>query len=703
MVGPGLKDERTYPRAAARLRPLLWRAAAFGPAVAVLLLCLAWVRADGGYFPRDWYPAAIAIVGLAVVVAAVGGRALPRPRAAKVAVLLLLAWVGWTFLSLVWSTSPGGGWESANKLALYALAVWVLAVLPWTGRSALVAMTAWALGVAGLLALELHDFATTLDPATFLANDRYTDSLGYTNATAAIAAMAMWPALLAAARRDVAPALQVLCLAAAAFLVQYALLPQSRATMAATLVVAPLFVALAPDRLRLLARVGVLAGVVALSVGPIFAVYVTAAQDLPLGGAVDGAATAIARGVLVAALAGLALALLEGAVRPGRRAMRAIRASVALGLALAALGGASLAVANGPRIAADLGDRWQTFKSSDPRPQEKGPRLGARYSDKRYDYWRVSLAMWREDRLRGAGAGAFEPRYAAEKRHGRHARFPHDLWLRSLAETGGVGLGLLAGFLLVAMGGVLHAYRRADSRARGATAAALAVTVYFLLHASLDFLEEFPALVAPALAVPIVALVAGAARAPVAAGPREPDEGEPFDPGPDRRRRRVRRVRALGWVGAAGLVAACLASLVFPYVSHRYVERAEATWRTDPAGAVRDLQRAARVNPWSVEPHVTLGTLAMALGAERAARRSFNRALEVERTWYPYLQLGLLDAQEGSFRRAERRLARAARLNREDELVQEARDAVADRERIDAMSFTQRMLQTSLDNAARVG
>jgi hypothetical protein len=269
-----------------------------------------------------------------------------------------------------------------------------------------------------------------------------------------------------------------------------------------------------------------------------------------------------------------------------------------------------------------------------------------------------------------------------------------------------VGLGLLLGFLAVALGGVLHAYRRADSRARAVIAAALALTAYFLLHASLDFLEEFPALVGPALALPIVAIVAGTAparRAPDLAGPREPEEGEPFEPRRDGRWSRARAVRTLGWVAAAALVAACLASLVPAYLSHRYVERAQATWRTDPAGAVRDLERAALANPWSVQPHVTLGTLAMALGADRSARRSFNRALRVERTWYPYLQLGLLDAQAGSFRRAARRLERAARLNREDELVQEARDAVEDRKRIDAMGFTRRMLRTSLDNAARVG
>jgi Tfp pilus assembly protein PilF len=164
-----------------------------------------------------------------------------------------------------------------------------------------------------------------------------------------------------------------------------------------------------------------------------------------------------------------------------------------------------------------------------------------------------------------------------------------------------------------------------------------------------------------------------------------------------------RVLSALGWVGAAGLAVACLASLVPPYLSHSYVERAQDTWRTDPAAAFRDLDRGARANPWSVQPHVTAGTMAMALGQERASRRAFNRALRVERTWYPYLQLGLLDAQERKFRRAERRLERASRLNREDDVVEEALELVEERERVNAMAFTRMMLRTSLDNAARVG
>ena len=417
------------------------------------------------------------------------------------------------------------------------------------------------------------------------------------------------------------------------------------------------------------------------------------------------------RGVLLAGAAGLVLALVERVVRPGPRVMRAVRATVALGVVAAALGGLGLAATNAGAIRADLDDRWQTFKSSDPVTQTTANRLGARYSDKRYDYWRVSMAMWREAPVRGAGAGSFEPVYASEKRHGRHARFPHDVWLRTLGETGLVGLGLLGGALIALVGGLLVAYRRADSAARAVTAMAFAAGGYVLLHASIDFLEEFPAIIAPALGLAVVALVAATARsrpAVDAAGPRE--GGDPQGPavlggeGPPARPSRGRR--AAGGLGAAAgclLLAAFLASLVAPYLSHRWVERAQATWREDRAGAVRDLDRAARVNPWSDDPHVTLGTIALVVGDERAARVGFARALRVERSWYPYFQLGLLDAQAGRFARAERRLARASLLNRDDDLIAEAREDVAARKRIDALAFTRRALRTSLDNAGGVG
>ena len=57
----------------------------------------------------------------------------------------------------------------------------------------------------------------------------------------------------------------------------------------------------------------------------------------------------------------------------------------------------------------------------------------------RYDYWRVALDQFRDDPLRGVGAGNYDRTYFAERRTTEDIRQPHSIELQALGELGVVG------------------------------------------------------------------------------------------------------------------------------------------------------------------------------------------------------------------------------------------------------------------------
>src|SRR3954453_23285714 len=78
-----------------------------------LLVCL-WlvvIPPSGGYFPRSWYPVALASVLFFYVL-----RFTTRTRIApgwplRTALVLFAVLVGWAFLSIAWAPSAGRAWE----------------------------------------------------------------------------------------------------------------------------------------------------------------------------------------------------------------------------------------------------------------------------------------------------------------------------------------------------------------------------------------------------------------------------------------------------------------------------------------------------------------------------------------------------------------------------------------------------------------
>jgi tetratricopeptide (TPR) repeat protein len=320
-------------------------------------------------------------------------------------------------------------------------------------------------------------------------------------------------------------------------------------------------------------------------------------------------------------------------------------------------------------------ERWDEFRSEEELPDENASRIAQRTSDKRYDYWRVSLNALADAPAGGLGAGGFEREYTEHRRHAKPSQAAHSIWMRALAETGVIGTALLALLVAALAGGLLAAWRLGEG-ARAATAAAAGVAGYFLVHASVDWLELFPALAAPALGFAFAAIVAGSDHRG-ARGPR------------------------LGGVVAVLVGIAALASLALPYLSIRHVDSALARPADERPEADRDLDRAEDLDPLAPEPHLARGTLALRRADFTAAERAFRRALEVEEGWYPHFELALLASRAGREAEAMREILRARRLNPPDPLVLEAVDLIEKGKRIDPRGVDRHNVEIRLYNDPR--
>jgi O-antigen ligase len=653
------------------------RAAPFLPAAALLAIWIHWVRQDGGYFPRDWYPPALFAVALLAVVVLAARRWRTGSTAADAALAVLSAFTAWCFASLIWARSPGSAWEAADQMLLFLAMAWVIALVPWRSGSATLFLGAWSVAVAGACAIELVSALGAADVGRYFVESRWQQPTGYANTAAAIGAMGAWPALVLSARRAMPIAAQLLLLAAGVFLIEFSLLAQSRAALVVTLLVVPLAVAMTGDRTRLLVRLAVAAAAIAVAAGPIADVYAEGEAGRSLAEALDHAVLWMGVSIAVAVVAGLAAAAAERRVGPRPRAVRAARVG-ALAVAVAvALAGTGVAIARHGDLVDYADERWADFKSDEEVPREEGTRAFLPHGDKRYDYWRVSLNALRDAPAGGIGAGGFEREYTIHRRYEKPSRAAHSIWMRSLAETGLVGTGLLVLFVVVAGVGLLRARRRLDPAGRTVVAACAAASGYFVVHASFDWLELVPAIAAPAAALPFVAMRLGG-RPDAPPGPESP----------------VRR-RAAAAAGAV-LAVAALAALTLPYFSIRSVNSAIDRPASDSAGVDRDLDRAAALNPLSPEPHLVGGRLALVRRDYDGAREAFERALEEEQGWYAHFELALLDAHAGRFATAERRIARARALNRPDHLMRDTAELIRRRVRIDPATVDRRKLDIRL-------
>ena len=663
------------------------------PALGVLAVWTALMPAAGGFDPRDWYPAGLVLLGL-LTVAVVGGRTvLPPGRWTRTALLAFAAFTALNLLSIAWSDAPGNAWETSNLLLVALLGAWVISLAPWRTASADVLLGGFALCAAVICGVTLLASLDVADLTSRFTDARYNQPLDYPNSTAGFAFLAAVPALVMASRPDLPLVVKVLAQGTTSLLVTCALLPQSRGSVLGTTVTLLFLLVLVPFRWRLALHAAAAGLVMAIASGPIFDVYDAANANGVVSPALSDAARAIWISTAAGLALGLALALGERRVKLGDRGRRAARLGGWGAWGAAALAVLVLAATHAGQIRETVSDEWNSLKNPGiafgggaANEPASGNRLASVDPLQRYDYWRVAVGGFRERPLVGTGAGGFEHRYGEDRRYEKLSKYPHNLTVRILGETGILGFALFALFAGALLFALLARWRDAGLAERGVVAAALGAAVYFFVHAQFDWLEAYPVLAGPALALPFAA-----ARARQASVADEPAVA---------RRTQIPRAAAIA-AGAVALLAAG-ASLVAPWLAVRWTDRAVVTWKTDPAAAFRDLERAADANPAAVTPLLYAGIIAIQRNELDRAEGFLVRALDREDNWLVHYELAAVAAGRGDRGAATRQLQLARLKNVRDRRITSAQEEIDKGKRIAAAEFNGRLFELPLFNTRRL-
>lgn len=645
---------------AARLERALTRSASSVLAIAALaglLLSLAWQ--NGGFYP----PAYLRTGGVAFAI--VAGLLLVRPPqyriapAAMVAVGSLLAYAGWTWVSTHWSPSPPTGLEDAQRSLAYAgiLALGVLAsgsgrlarFAVWTALT--VAMTVVVAALVSRLYPAGSPIPLAIDPSSY----RLAYPFGYWNALGAFAGMAaLLSGGLAASRRQPL-ALRGLASAASFVAIVTMYFTLSRGAWLAVAGGLVVLLLVSPRRGSLLLTILVVGLAATIAILRLHAY--PALVDNPYAGHGEAAAGRAFLPLLIllavacaGAQAGLAYA--ERHVQAQfsfRLAGRTLSGSavVALTCAVLALGYISTAAAGGPatnslhKLEHFVSKQWHDFNRPAGQPAVGTARLTSAKTT-RGDLYRVGLDQFKAHPLAGAGAGGYQSAWYRHRRYGDSVQNAHSLYIETLAELGLVGALLLAGFVGSGLWAGVRSRRRPTALGQGETAAVLAATTVWLVHAGVDWDWQMQAFTG-------VLLLLLATLFPVAQRQRSDR--------PPRRRQII-----TGALAAASVVAA-----IYMWQSSTQARHLVDASRLGAAGYYTASLREARqvtMAPASDRALLTEAYDLEDLGRLREADRAFGRAAAadpsnwfIRRDWALELQRG------GRLRRARAEMRRAVSLN----------------------------------------
>jgi hypothetical protein len=626
---------------------------------------LVWAVRDGGFDATTWYWGALVLLAaLAAFVAGVGRGRIRVSRASLIALGLFALYVAWSYLSMAWAQYPGLALDGSNRALLYLLIFALLTVLPWTPRTALLALTAFAVGVGTIAIVLLIRLASDDHVAGLFVGGRLAAPTGYINSTAALFTMDALVAIGLAARRDLPGPLRGLLLALAGAALQLAITVQSRGWLFTLPIVALLAIVVMPQRLRV-TLTAVIPGVAALiPIRRLLHVY-----DSGSAGSLGISAMHAARPALMICAAvfvvGTLLAWadqLRGPLRLTRGRRRAIGALMAAAAVAAVVAGGMVVSKGHPEQFVIR--QWRGFN------HEPTASSSSHFTDAgsgRLDFWRVALDGFVAHPLGGLGQDNFGDYYLPRRRTAEEPSWTHSLELRLLVHTGIVGFLLFTGFIIAAIAAAVRARRRGDASTRMLAATMVLPLTVWLVHGSLDWFWEVPALSGPALGLLGAAGGLGSSVSPAAATAT-------------RHRRRPRlTVPALAVVGGLALVCAT-AALAFPYLSAREVSLASDVQNAQPSAALRDLQLAAQLNPLSSDPGRLAGAIALRNGEYAVAVSRFRQSLGAEPAgWFSWFGLGLAESALAHPAPARDDFRQAFRIDAHQPAVQQALQRVGSR------------------------
>ena len=618
------------------------------PLAAVALVTFVWFAAsNGGFDGTTWLPGALIVLALV----AIGALTVPAgavPRLVKVAAIALLAYAAWNYLSIAWSTQKADAWDGANRTLLYALTFALFALWRPRGRTAVALLILYSVGVTTVGLVELLRAAAASDARGFFSEGRFASPAGYMNANVALWFSALWPCVVLAARRELHAALRGLLMGCGVLLCGLAVLGQSRGWLFTAPIAGLLIVAIVPRRVRTVLTLAFVLGVTGIVTGTLLDVY-RAAGEPGFDTAVSDAARALVVAALLGGLAGGLLAGLEQRMpRPSRMRERQSGYALAAVAVVAAVVGLVVFVSVKGSPFTVISDAWHEFKTK-PSPYGGASRFTGSLGTHRYDFWRVAWDRFKASPLEGDGSDNFQQAYLAVRKSPDAPRYPHSVELRAMSETGLVGTALLGVGLGAALWAALRAIRRRRGLGSAAAAACVASFVYWVVHGTIDWFWEFPALGAAAFA--LLGLGAGLLPRPARL------------PSPPARLAGPRPLLAVPVIAVA-------LSLGAPWLSQLDQNKGVSTWRTDAAAAFRSLDSASSLNPLSATPKLLAGSIALRLGRSDDSMRYFREAIERDPgDSYAHLELGALLTEAGRRPEAVATLAEAHRLDPRDDLT----------------------------------
>ncbi len=658
------------------------------PAAIAIGVVVAWAATGGGYEsqpalgvaynPGPWFLGALALIGLLLAtVFGLGRVRLSRP--ATVACAAFAAFVAWSFLSMLWAADQGAAFLGSDRTLVYFAVFATFVILPWSDWSLRVALGMLVAGLGALAIVTAFRIALLANPASLFINARLSYPLGYYNADAAMFMMTAVTAIALCSRRDVPGALRVAGIVTAAVCLQLAILGQSRGWLFTAPIVLVLALLLVPGRLRLLL----------FALGPALAAAAAAPALLHLYGSATVGGVALGEPRLgevlhtqgqhaarVMLIADLVLAVLvtlaviiDRRIRLSASAQRRVNRLGAAGAAIvvvAGIAGGLLATHGHP--VARVERAWNSFANY--KNTANGSSRFTTLGSERVDFWRVALDEFARHPLQGVGQDNFAASYLRHRRTDQEPRWTHSIELRLLTHTGLVGALLFAVFLLAVFIGALRV-GPGRTRARVTVGIALLPAMVWLVHGSIDWFWEFPALSVPALAF------AGAALA-LAPRPSQAQASAPAQHPPAPARRRARALTTATWVCAGLLGASALAALAVPFVAARKVANAIAIWPQRPARAYAELRSASDLTPFNAQIYLVGGAIGLNLEEPAQAAHWFAQAQRHDdQTWLAPFALGLIAGEQGRHRAAGAQLARARALNPSEGVIALAQTRLA--------------------------
>jgi hypothetical protein len=608
---------------------------------------LTWGWLGGGHAPDRWGFFGAVLLGALAVGVVTTPPLRERLRGARLVVAGgFTAFVAWNFLSLLWADFPGDAWIGSDKSVLYLATFLAFALWPWSTTALFAALGVFALGVTGLGAAEAIRVLSSSDLSAQFPDSRLAAPIGYVDGNAALWTLGFWPAVFLGSTRAAPAALRPIFLASATFLLGLAITIQSRGWLAACSLTAVLFIVLARQRLRLLLGTALAAGGALAVIRPLLDVYERGRAGGSLEAAFAHAVGLLLVGCGAVAVAGTVWCLADLRLRLSRRAVRtlgAIVAALCISAVVAASAWATHRVSHPGRW---VSDRWAEFRCPYcPNPNHTESRFAASVSGDRYREWQVAWRDFERHPLLGVGADNYAASYLERRTDPFfQPKYPHSIPLRLLSQLGTVGTLLFVVPFVVAVGLALRLRRRLDPVAGGGVAAALTIVAYWLVHGSIDWFWEIPALAAPAFG--FLGL----------AGAVEPDV-----------RASDRPTIGVGRIVVAAGCAAAIVAVVLPGLSYALVRSAGSDARTSPTRAYHRLTIAADLNPLSADAPLAAGSIALRHHEwPRAARSLADAAGREPKNWFVYVQLALLADNRQRYAAAMREIRQARRLNPQD-------------------------------------